>query len=166
MHSIINIMKRGAADSIAVYILEALLPFTKANINLVFKPSRFFYELEQISKRKKRTLQNEFYKLKKRGLITFEDGTPRLTEKGYASLGLYKPAKLEGACLMVVFDIPECDRDKRRKLRLLLKELKFHQVQKSVWVSRYETRKYLRAEIRELNLQEHVKVFEAYELTF
>lgn len=157
-------MKRGAADSTFLYILEALLPFTDANTKLIYKPHLFFRDLERISHYKKRSIQNAFYKLKKRGLIEVEGGTPRLTRKGFASLRIYKPEKLESAYLMVIFDIPESDRRKRQQLRTLLRELRFQQVQKSVWMTHYECRDYLRAEIQELQLEGCVRVLEAYEL--
>lgn len=147
------------------FLLEALLPYSDANLKLAYKPSQFFRDLEKVSNYKKRSLQNAFYVLKKRGLVECEDGIPHLTAKGYAQLQLYKPEKLAGAYLMVIFDIPENDRNKRQKLRLLLRELRFVQTQKSVWMSEYECRDYLKAEIDDLKLGDYVKVFEAHQLT-
>lgn len=89
-----------------------------------------------------------------------------MTEKGQASLQLYRPEKLQNAYLMVIFDIPESERGKRQQLRLLLRELRFRQVQKSVWVTQYECRKYLRAEVEDLSLNSYVKVFESRQINF
>lgn len=146
------------------YILEALLPYSDANFKLLFKPHQFFKDLEKISNYKRRTIQNAFYELRKKGLIEFEGGIPRLTEKGFTRLQAYKPSKLKNAYFMIIFDIPESERNKRQKLRLLLRELKFVQVQKSVWITQYDIRDYLKAEVKDLQLDEYVKVFEARQL--
>lgn len=146
------------------YVLEALLPYSEANIRLIYKPHQFFTELEKISEYKSRSLQNAFYSLKKRGLIEFNDGQPRLTPKGYQHLLLFKPKEIPGAHLMIVFDIPEKQRNKRYQLRNLIRELKFKQVQKSVWVTKYECREYLNAEVKQLNVGQYVKIFEAREI--
>lgn len=146
------------------YILEALLPYSDANLKLIYKPHQFFSDLEQISNYKKRTLQNSFYKLKQQDLIEFEDGIPHLTTKGFVKLQLYKPVLIRNAYLMIIFDIPECERVKRQRLRVLLRELRFTQVQKSVWTSQYETRDYLKAQIKDLRIENYVKVFESHEI--
>lgn len=143
------------------YILEALLPYSDANLKLVYKPHQFFYELERISNYKKRSLQNAFYSMCKKYLIEIEGGFPRLTPKGYARLQVYKPEELQGSYLMIIFDIPESERNKRQKLRLLLRELKFKQVQKSVWITRYDCRNYLKMEVEALQIKEYVEIFES-----
>lgn len=149
------------------YILSALLPYTEANIKLSFKPSAFFNDLEKLDKVKvnKKSLQTTYYRLIKRKLIKLDDsGTPRLTRKGINQVRPYKAKKLTGSSLMVIFDIPEEERHKRRRFRTLLKELYFNQIQKSVWESRYDNRDYLRAEIDEMQLQEYVKVYESAQI--
>lgn len=65
---------------------------------------------------------------------------------------------------MVIFDIAEKDRAKRSHLRLLLKELSFQQVQKSVWISSQDHREYIQVEIDALNLKESVLLYEARQL--
>lgn len=62
---------------------------------------------------------------------------------------------------MVIFDIPENERNLRDHLRLLLKELKFKKVQQSVWVCKYDFREYITAEIKENGLQKYVQVYES-----
>lgn len=146
------------------YILEALLPYSGNGYNPTYRHNQFFDDLEQVSSCSRRTLQNSFYRMKRQGFIEFEDGVPHVTEKGLVRLQLYKPAVIENAYLMVIFDIPECDRVKRQKLRVLLKELRFVQLQKSVWISQYETRDYLKAEIKYLHIENHVKIFESHEI--
>lgn len=162
--NIIKSMNKPAAPT--KFVLEALLPYTKANLLLSFKPSLFFHELERKSGRKKRTLETAYYRLIRKGLIELDDnGTPHLTEKGRRKAKLYQPQRLGfGAHLIVIFDIPEEERRKRRHLRLLLQELSFRKVQQSVWETEYDYREYLRSEIAEMNLQEYVRVYEAAQI--
>lgn len=162
-------------DSALKYILESLIPYTEANLKLSFRPNLFFNDLENIDRQRvwlkerrkdrerfeRQTLRNQFYKAKKKGLITVEGGVPRLTEKGRRKIRPYKPQKLgPDAYLMVTFDIPENERTKRSHVRLLLKELSFTKVQQSVWISHYDHREYIKGEIEMLDLQDHVHVYE------
>lgn len=145
------------------YVLSALVPYTEANMKLAFLPTRFFNDLDKLDhiKIQKKSLRTAYYRAIKKGLIEVEGGIPRLTHKGRKKIKAYKPAKLKGACLMVIFDIPEEARHKRNHLRTLLKELSFEQIQKSVWTSDKDHREYLTAEIAEHGLQGYVKVFES-----
>lgn len=153
-------------DETTRFVLEAFVPYAKADFLLNFKPSAFFNELEKKSGRKRRSLESAYYRLIKKGLIELDDKRiPRLTEKGRRKAMSYKPQRLKfGAHLIVIFDIPEEERRKRRRLRQLLQELSFRKVQQSVWETEYDHREYLRAEIAEMNLQEHVRVYEAAQI--
>lgn len=148
------------------FILKSFIPYTDANISLAISPAKFFYELEKRSKIKERTLRSTYYRSIKQGMIEVDDSlTPRLTTKGLAKIEKYKPAKLNtDAHLLVIFDIPESERDKRRHLRLLLRELAFQKIQQSVWASPFDHRKYLTAEIKYYNLERYVIVYEAAKL--
>lgn len=159
--NIIKFMKKPAETT--KFVLEAFVPYTKANILLSFKPSLFFNELEKKSGRKKRSLESAYYRLIKKGLIELDDKRmPRLTAKGQRKAMTYQPERLKfGAHLIVIFDIPESERRKRRRLRMILQELSFRKVQQSVWETKYDYREHLRAEIAEMNLQEYVQVYEA-----
>lgn len=150
------------SKSCVTSILDAFLPYTQENLTLTFKPSKFFADLAKTEHYHKRSLQNAYYRSINDGLIAIDDiGIPRLTDKGIKRLRPYKPTRLIGDVkLFVIYDIPESDRWKRRRLRLLLHELKFKQVQKSVWVTSYEVRSYVNSGIREYNLSEYVKIFE------
>jgi Mn-dependent DtxR family transcriptional regulator len=145
------------------YVLESFIPYTKANLLLTFKPSLFFHELEKKSGQKRRSLESAYYRLIDKGLIERDhEGIPRLTDLGRKRAKIYKPTRLKfGAHLLVVFDIPENERRKRRRLRILLQELSFRQIQQSVWETQYDHRDYLRLEISEMNLEEYVRVYEA-----
>lgn len=143
------------------YIIKDLIPYTDPNLKLVYHPNHFFNELERKSRIKERTLRSAYYRLIKKGLVTIEGGHPKLTKKGELQAKIYNPTKLEGSTLMVIFDIPENERNLRDHLRLLLKELKFKKVQQSVWVCKYDFREYITAEIKENGLQKYVQVYES-----
>lgn len=146
------------------YTLEALVPYTDANSKLAFKPHLFFNELEKIDAERhysRATLKRAYYEAKRKGYITSDDGQPRLSSMAQQKLRPFQPAKRTDSYLMVVFDIPENERWKRRWFRLLLVEMKFEQIQKSVWVSKYESKEVLSAGILAHQLEDYVRVFEA-----
>jgi DNA-binding transcriptional regulator PaaX len=155
-------MKQAPANSVLRHVLLGLVPYTKPNLMLTFKPNAFFDELERISKKNTHSIRNAYYRAQKQGLIELDaQKIPRLTDKGRAKIQPYKAKVLPGgAQLMIVFDIPEVERQKRRHLRRLLEELSFTQVQKSVWVSPMDYRELLKAEIAQNNLSKYVVVYE------
>lgn len=149
------------------YILSGLIPYTEANLKLAFKPSLFFNDLEKLGevKASRKTLENAYYRSIKNRLININSkGTPALTDKGYKKLKPFKPIELKNSHLMVIFDIPEEIRHKRRKLRYILRQLEFRQVQKSVWVTKLDVRKYLRTKINLYSLSPYVKIYEVSEI--
>lgn len=146
------------------YILKALIPYTEENLKLAFKPKLFFSELEKIQRLNKDTSRKAYYKAVHDGFIDIDSGTPQLTARGYRALAPFTARKLKGAQLLVVFDIPEKDRVKRRLFRSALREFSFCQIQKSVWMSNYDCAKYIRESAKSLSLQKHVRIFEALEL--
>lgn len=149
-----------------MYILSGLIPYTNANLKLAFTPSKFFYDLEKISSRKSKTIRNSYYQAIKRGLVALDpEGIPRLTKKGLQKAKFYKPKRLnKEVCLMVTFDIPESERWKRRRFRAVLREFRFSQAQKSVWISKYDFRTLLLSEIKEIGLEDYIDVYEAHRL--
>ncbi len=146
------------------YTLSALVPYTKANLDLVFRPGAFFDELEKIDKGvySRAAISKAYYEAKRKQLIVIgSDGSLALSEKALESIRPFKPKKLKGAHVMVIFDIPEQENRKRQWLRLLLRELKFVQIQKSVWTSEYDCFEVLSAGIIEQRLEDYVRIFEA-----
>lgn len=146
------------------YVLEGLTPYTKANIKLTFSPNSFFNELEKFEngRYKRATLKQAYYKARRRHLIVAdENGNPILSDKARQQLKEFKPKKLKGASVMVIFDIPEGESTKRSWFRRLLRELKFEQVQKSVWMSQYDCFEIISAGIIEHRLESYVRIFEA-----
>lgn len=147
------------------YVLSGLLPYTEANLKLSFSPNRFFNDLEKISnyKLKSTAVRTSYYRAVKRGLIELgADRVPRLTDKGLSQLSRYEPRKLKSADgVLVIFDIPEGERSLRNRLRALLRELRFIQVQKSVWRSDYDVVKYVVEWLREEGVDDYVQVYES-----
>ena len=156
-------------DSALKYLLKALIPYSEANLKLSFSPGSFFADLEKIDAKKRYSRghwQNTYYKAKKAGLIDTNGTTPYLTSRGKAVLDLYKPKHFaNNAQLMVIFDIPETQASKRRSLRRTLQKLSFTQVQRSVWISSYDSRDYLASELAWLGIDEYVQIYEVSKLT-
>ncbi len=161
------------------YVLKGIMvPYSEANLALAFKPHTFFNELEKIERKQKwlkerrstnaAVFKNHYYRYIKKGLIEIgPQGFPVLTERGIAQLKKYEPKKLRSdAVVMVIFDIPELSRLKRSRLRTVLRQFRFTQVQKSVWQSKYDVAKYVSLEIQQQKLDGMVKIFEAAEIRF
>lgn len=148
------------------YVLQALVPYSKANLKLSFKPKQFFSDLEKISNTRRRSLQSAYYRAQKAGLIELDaQKIPRLTATGQLKAKRYQAKHLNNnARLLVIFDIPEEEGWKRQRLRRLLRELKFKPIQKSVWESETDHRDILLAEVKQYDLQNHLRLYEAVDL--
>jgi DNA-binding transcriptional regulator PaaX len=144
------------------FIIASLVPFTDPNLKLIFKPSQFFKDMSALQNISENAARNAFYRLMKSGMVQMDDaGIPHITKKGLLALTPYTSKELKNSRIMVIFDIPEQERWKRRQLRSLLRELSFTQVQKSVWVSKYDSREYIKAEVQRLELEYAVFMYEA-----
>ncbi|GBE16600.1 hypothetical protein BMS3Abin15_00421 [bacterium BMS3Abin15] len=102
----------------------------------------------------KKEMRNAVYNLKKRklikvirdndGKITVEltnQGKKRIKEFVFETLTIKKPRKWDKKWRVLIFDIPikpAIYNKAREALRLKIKELGFHQLQKSVWIYPYE----------------------------
>ena len=147
------------------YILLSLMPYSRANLLLATHPHRFFNELEQLSGYKHRTLVATFQRAKKTGYLHQEENLLKLTEKGRRFVQPYVAEKLnKDVLLFIIFDIPEQQAFARRRLRLLLRQWHFSQIQKSVWASQYDFREPLVEAIKELALEDHVQLFKGAKL--
>lgn len=144
-----------------IYILKALLPYSRQNLLINYQPHRFFAELARTSHYSKATLQTTLYRARRSGLIA-TGPVPRLTQRGRQKLQPFISKKLKNqGKLMVIFDIPESMNPLRRRFRAVLRELEFTQVQQSVWISSYDHRAYIRETVRELGLDQCVQIYEA-----
>jgi DNA-binding transcriptional regulator PaaX len=81
---------------------------------------------------------------KKNGIINIkltEKGKKRRISADLNKLGIRMPDNWDGKWRMLMFDIPENKKVARESLRDRLKQLKFFQFQKSVWIHPYDCRK-------------------------
>lgn len=149
-------------ETVLGYMLKSLIPYSQPNLKLAFKPSLFFKELSQVEHRRKRAVETAYYRAKRQGLIDFDErGMPCLTDKGWDKLRVFEPRELlSGARLMVIFDIPEHERWKRQRFRRILINYRFTQIQKSVWITKYDYTELLREEIRHSDLFDYVRIYE------
>lgn len=146
------------------FLLMSLVPFTEPNLLLAYKPNQFFNKLEQASQYNQKQLRKAYYRAKQRGLVEDTNGQIYLSLEARRQVFPYVAKKFDNGCLMVIFDIPNELGYKRRKFRLVLRMLKFYQVQKSVWASEYDSRTVLSETIRELDLGDYIEVYEAAKL--
>jgi len=148
--------------SALIQILLAFVPYTKQNLLLSFKPNQFFNELEKTSDYSKATLRVAFNRAKDRRLVTINNDQVSLSLQGHQIIQPFIAKQLAGdGQLMVIFDIPEDYADRRRKFRLLLRQLQFKQVQQSVWMSDKDYRAILADSIKDLGLQDWVQLYES-----
>lgn len=149
------------SQSATIFILKGLIPYTRENILLSFKPHKFFNELEKISGYSKKTFYNASLEAEKRGLIAREGELIKITKKGLETVEPFVAKKLKKHVqLMVIFDIPEEDASKRKRFRSILVEWDFEQIQKSVWASKIDRREALVDVVKELGLEKCVQIFE------
>lgn len=147
-------------------MLQALVPYSRANLKFSFARKSFYNDLAKISRSNAGVTKTTYYRALRNELIYVdEDGIPRLSKKGKKRLDLFQAQNLKGeGQLMIIFDIPEKLKAKRQQLRALLRELYFVQSQKSVWITDRDCKKYLTAGIQELGLSKYIKLYECHEL--
>jgi DNA-binding transcriptional regulator PaaX len=161
----VAMVNRIKSESSLVYVLKALIPYSRENLNFAFRPNKFYNELEKKSGLKQKTLQQSLRRAEIAGFITREESLIMLSAKGRQELKKFSPQKLpRSSQIIVIFDIPESDAWARRRLRILLRQWRFEMVQKSVWASRYECRKDLAKAIKTLGLKNCVKAYEAKDI--
>jgi len=154
-------VKRNQKSAIT-QILLALVPYTKQNLLLSFSPHRFFNELEKTSSYSAPSLRTAFSRGKKDGVFAINKDRVSLSLKARQVVQPYIAQQLSGGGqLMVIFDIPEDFSDRRRKLRLLLRQFGFKQIQQSVWMSNQDSREVLFDSILDLDIADWVQLYEA-----
>lgn len=154
-------MRTAGSGSSLEHILKALLPYSRENLQLSFKPNKFFDELEHVSHKKRTALQSALSRAISKGYIERIDGVPCLTEKGRRRIRPFTAKRLQhNVFLMVCFDIPENFREKRRKLRSFLQTHEFQQAQKSIWLSKMDYRDELKMLCEDLQIEDYVDMYE------
>ena len=154
-------MKKPLRERSALaYVLVALIPYSKPNLLLSFKPNLFFRELEKISRYKESTLKAAYRRAQEQEFVKRHENIVALTARGRRKVAPFTAEDLEDGKLMVIFDIPEDQRSKRRQLRQILKEWQFVPVQKSVWLTGKDYKDELVELIKELRINQYVKLYE------
>lgn len=157
-------MKRKK-HSLLETMLLALIPYSKQNLKLAFRPKQFFKDLESSKNYKISSIETTYYRAKRNGLIIEDNNKVRLSQKAQERVKTLNSTKLEGdVYLMIIFDIPEKFRSKRDRFRDYLKSLEFTQTQKSVWINKLDYRKQVIEAISELKLSPYVLFFECARL--
>lgn len=151
--------------TVTEYLLWSLVPYTDPNLKLVFKPVRFYDDLERIYAVNKTTLRATMGRALSNGLVERVGGVPMLTDAGMRRIQpLLASRHQRNSVILVVFDIPEDLAHKRRQLRRGLKAAGFIQVQKSVWQTKNNLEDYAKGLAKDLRLQQYVQFFIADKL--
>lgn len=90
----------------------------------------------------------------------------KLTDKGKQEVVLKKILEddsWDGKWRIVIFDIPEKHRHIRDTFRNQLREFQFKRLQKSVWVGKKNVTKELKDFVKQVDISDWVKIFEATE---
>jgi len=149
-------------NSATVQVLLALVPYTRQNLMLTFRPTQFFDEMEKTSKYSAATLNVAFQRAKRQKLITVKQNTMSFSLSARQTVQPFIAQQLQGGGkLMVIFDIPEDSAHIRRELRFVLIQLGFKQIQRSVWMSDRDHRQLLKETIEVLDAGEWVRLYEA-----
>lgn len=145
-------------------------------LGLTRRPDYYFKVLKKISKEwqkiNERALRSAIRKLYKSKLIDYKennDGTisMTLTNSGKKKIVQFnldlmkikKPLRWDKLWRLVIFDIPEKERQGRRALVEKLKELNFYSVQKSVFIHPYECKNEIDFITEIFNLRPYVRFF-------
>lgn len=151
------IISSSRSADVYPYLLGA--PYTRKNrlwLERVFQDSRRRAQLKKTisAMKKKRWIAEKVSKNKQAYFLT-EKGKEKFLQ---ITARAKKKKRLPGEWIMVFYDIPEQMRKKRDQLRIYLKILGFEQLQRSIWVSRYQVEKEILEYITFLGMQEDIHV--------
>lgn len=174
LEEIVNITSRGVA-------------FTEATLTV--GPTRFLYsslekrfaevmrenaDIKERNQQRKKLFQT-MWRLKKEGIVTRDNsGIHALTDRGKRILdrerefalrklpaaSLYR-GKVTNGTTVIIFDIPEAQREKRKWFREVIMALGCSMVQKSVWMGNVEIPQELIQDLDSLSLLAYIKFFTA-----
>lgn len=170
----------GLAKGLTKVILSGIGAGAVIGLALVFPGAGYVYKefkKEQWEKAKRRGRLNYTIKrLEKQNLVSWKEKDGELiltlTEQGKKKVLKYKidemriekPKKWDGFFRVIVFDIPEREREARNTFRKKLKNLGFYQLQKSVFVCPYECREEVDFLRHELDIAKFVNYILAKEI--
>lgn len=126
-----------------------------------FEEKQKFYNLlyklqkEGLVKKKKSISQKSIWEITKKGLEKLKIKR----EKKKISLPIKYKIKVSQQRKVLIFDIPEKEKEKRNWLRSVLSNLNFVMLQKSVWVGKNELPAEFLKDLKELELLSYVKIF-------
>ncbi len=128
---------------LATVAVSGLLALTVVAPNTIQLLKSFGFDPK---KRQKEVIKRARERLVQKGLLVYENGFLKLTEKGRGELNkielkdwkIEKPKKWDGRWRMLIFDIPEHKRSVRDDIRQTLLHIGFIKVQQSVWVYPYD----------------------------
>ena len=137
-------------NSIIYTVLERLAEFGEGTLDAFFPKkypyaalSRPLFGLDRKKKAKRQTISTILWRLKQQGLVERTGAkkiarwqvTPKgKTELERQALSHLKTSQSDGVARLVIFDIPEQERNKRDAIRAELVGCQFKQLQKSVWI--------------------------------
>lgn len=138
--------------------------------NLSYKGVRVnVFGIPKLNQKQRNTFDSAMWRLNKNGFVKNRDGDWSITNSG--KIYLSRKNKLEfkkfsspfekrsPRNLLLMFDVPESKKVERGWLRWQLKEFNYIMVQKSVWVGPSPLPKEFKEYVKELNLDNCIKIF-------
>lgn len=172
------------SGKLSLFLLSILLEVGATTVNAFFNPTysyerinykKLWNQLEpettstKIKELKPRTISTTLQRLQKQGLVVRENRNWSLTKDGEKFIksffdlrlkyGKHKLPEKDGISRIVIFDIPEKERDKRDWIR---GELLYHQyepLQKSVWIGYCPLLPQLIENIDHMGLSKYIHIF-------
>lgn len=141
--AILSTLGFGATLTVAMMAPKVITLLKQEHIDYIIPPDP------------KQRVRETLSKMKKRGLITFEERNgkrfPRLTPKGerqaaritLGDLSIPKPRRWDRRWRMVIFDIKEARKRDRVRIRTILQRLGFLRAQDSVWIFPYDCEEFV-----------------------
>lgn len=93
-------------------------------------------------------------------IILTENGKKKVLKYQFEDLKIKPMDKWDKKWRMVIFDIPESQKNARNALRDKLRELNFHQLQKSVWLHPYQCKDEINFIVEFFNISPYVRTAE------
>lgn len=128
---------------------------------------------KQLGRTYKKQLYNTYDHAKRKGLVRVISKNGKkfllLTEKGQLEMLLIKarlpkPNKWDGKWRIAVFDIPEEARDRRNRLRNLLKQNNYIKLQNSVFINPYPLNREAISYLKKTGLISYIRLIKAEEI--
>lgn len=165
---------RSAEDMLFIFSLPYGTSLSKMLYLLEKRQGNSFTNASQTetNQRIKRNFNDFLYRLRKDNLIAETEKNQghffQLTQKGKIALKKLESNNLpaskyasvgEDTWKIIIFDIPEKERNKRFWLRSALKNLKFKMVQKSVWVGKVKLPSQFIQDLGKINILSFIEIF-------